>query len=71
MTPDIEPRIESYKRKYPEAQLSCKYIAYNTDYNNAYFKRCPINCTIDNQSRDCEGKCIYYKKSWLYLIFRK
>ena len=73
MIPDTETQANKFKREYPNAEWNCSKIAYNVDYNvpdlTGIYRHTPIECTIDNQRRNCEGKCGYYKKSLLRLFF--
>ena len=74
MTPDTETMTEKFKKKYPKAEWKCRSIANNVDYYaqdiSGIHRNTPIECTIDNQSRNCEGKCSLYKRSLIDLFFR-
>jgi len=73
MTPDTETMTSKFKRKYPNAEWSCNKLANNVDYYaqdiTGIHRKTPVECTIDNQGRNCEGKCSYYRRSLFQLFF--
>ena len=73
MTHDTETMRDKYKKQYPNAEWTCRRLTYNVDYlcpdMTGIYRHTPIECIIDNQRRNCEGKCSYYKRSLIELFF--
>lgn len=62
MEPDTRTRAQLEQEKHPKARFDCEYIFLNREH--MYFDPSPsrskAECCIDNQRRDCEGKCSQY-----------